>query len=148
MWGGVWNFILVSEIKIYIYINIFGITFYNFGSVVLVLYSTIEIHHHGNNNNDNDHIIQMQGEGEFNNHWLFFTKIEIFTGERMFHVYFLFAKERRFISSLPFTNHLCLDRDNPGDGIVVSDTYKEVLISMIIAGVATSIKRTILALYL
>lgn len=37
---------------------------------------------------------------------------------------------------------------NRADGIVDSDLYTDILISIIVAGVATSIKRTILALYL
>ena len=55
---------------------------------------------------------------EFFNHWLAFTEIEMFTSE------------------------------NPSGGVVQSTPYKEILISMIIAGVATSMKRTVLALYL
>ncbi len=38
--------------------------------------------------------------------------------------------------------------DNRDDGISDSELYKEVLLSMVLAGVATSIKRTIIALYL
>jgi len=54
----------------------------------------------------------------FFSHWLYFTDIEMFTAE------------------------------NPSGGVVGSDTYKEILMSMIIAGVATALKRTVLAVYL
>ncbi|KAL7538906.1 hypothetical protein ACHAXR_008875, partial [Thalassiosira sp. AJA248-18] len=54
----------------------------------------------------------------FFSHWLSFTEIEMFTEE------------------------------NPSGGVVQSDRYSELLLSMMIAGVATSLKRTILALYL
>ena len=64
----------------------------------------------------------LNQEGQHGNifvrHWAYFTGIEVFTDE------------------------------NPNGGICQSDLYKEVLISMIIAGVATSLKRTVLALYL
>lgn len=41
-----------------------------------------------------------------------------------------------------------LNPANRADGIVDSDLYTDILLSMIVAGVATSVKRTILALYL
>jgi hypothetical protein len=64
----------------------------------------------GRENND--------GSGNFSNHWLYFTDIEMFTAE------------------------------NPSGGVVESDTYEEILVAMLIVGVSTSIKRTVLALYL
>lgn len=38
--------------------------------------------------------------------------------------------------------------ENPSGAVVESDVYGGILASMIIAGIATSLKRTILALYL
>jgi len=61
--------------------------------------------------------ILMHGSAPYNESWLYFTDIEMFS-------------------------------DNRDDGISNSELYKEVLLSMVLAGVATSIKRTILALYL
>ena len=58
------------------------------------------------------------GSGMFPMHWLYFTDIEMFTAE------------------------------NPSGGVVESDRYEEILVAMLIVGVSTSIKRTILALYL
>ena len=52
------------------------------------------------------------------NHWLYFTDIEMFTSE------------------------------NPSGGVVESDTYEEILVAILIVGVSTSLKRTVLALYL
>lgn len=54
----------------------------------------------------------------FFNHWLSWTDIEMFSAE------------------------------NPSGGVVESDLYKEVLMSMIIVGISIALKRTILALYL
>ena len=51
-------------------------------------------------------------------HWLSFTDIEMFTEQ------------------------------NPSGGVVESVKYHEILVSMLIAGIATSVKRTVLALYL
>eukprot|EP00970_Alexandrium_tamarense_P009980 scaffold1976_cov187-Alexandrium_tamarense.AAC.9 len=62
--------------------------------------------------------ILIRGTGSFYDHWGFFTDIEM------------------------------LNDDNQGGGVVESDLYTDVLTSLIVAGVATSIKRTILALYL
>ena len=57
-------------------------------------------------------------ESLFFSHWLYFTDIDMFTV------------------------------DNPSGSVVESDTYKELLIALIVVGVATSLKRTVLALYL
>lgn len=54
----------------------------------------------------------------FFDHWLYFTDIEMFTGE------------------------------NPSGGVVESEKYEEILLAMLIVGVSTSLKRTVLALYL
>eukprot|EP00804_Cyclotella_cryptica_P009864 CCRYP_014152-RA/>CCRYP_014152-RA protein AED:0.26 eAED:0.26 QI:897/1/1/1/0.88/0.8/10/620/1334 len=60
----------------------------------------------------------VHGNNLFYEHWLWFSDIEM------------------------------LNPSNKADGIVDSDTYTDILLSMIFAGVATSIKRTVLALYL
>ncbi|KAL7519408.1 hypothetical protein ACHAWX_004170 [Stephanocyclus meneghinianus] len=60
----------------------------------------------------------VHGNNLFYEHWLWFADIEM------------------------------LNPSNNADGIVDSDTYTDILLSMIFAGVATSIKRTVLALYL
>lgn len=57
-------------------------------------------------------------ESLFFSHWLYFTEIAMFTV------------------------------DNPSGSVVESDTYRELLIAFIVVGVATSLKRTVLALYL
>jgi hypothetical protein len=54
----------------------------------------------------------------FFDHWLYFTDIEMFTAE------------------------------NPSGGVVESEKYEEILLAMLIVGVSTSLKRTVLALYL
>lgn len=54
----------------------------------------------------------------FFSHWLYFTDIEMFTAE------------------------------NPSGSVVESDIYREVLVAIVVVGVATSLKRTVLALYL
>ncbi len=63
-------------------------------------------------------IQQGHGGSTFYAHWLYWTDIEMFTA------------------------------DNPGGAIVNSVAYKDLLLSCNIAGVATCLKRTILALYL
>ena len=60
----------------------------------------------------------MHGNSDFYEHWFYSTDIEM------------------------------LNPANRADGIVDSEVYTDILLSMIMAGVATSIKRTILALYL
>lgn len=57
--------------------------------------------------------ILIRGTGSFYDHWGFFTDIEM------------------------------LNDDNQGGGVVESDLYTDVLTSLIVAGVATSIKRTV-----
>ena len=56
--------------------------------------------------------------------------------------------KHEFYSHWLFFTDIDMLNDVSGDEVLESDTYKQVLISMVIAGVATSIKRTILALYL
>ena len=60
----------------------------------------------------------MHGDSDFYEHWFYSADIEM------------------------------LNPANRADGIVDSEVYTDILLSMIMAGVATSIKRTILALYL
>jgi hypothetical protein len=57
-------------------------------------------------------------ENIFWSHWLYFTDIEMFTAE------------------------------NPSGSVVESDIYREILVAFVVVGVATSLKRTVLALYL
>ena len=38
--------------------------------------------------------------------------------------------------------------ENPSGSVVESELYREVLVAIVVVGVATSLKRTILALYL
>ena len=54
----------------------------------------------------------------FFSHWLYFTEIEMFTAE------------------------------NPSGSVVESELYKKVLVAFVVVGVAASLKRTVLALYL
>mmetsp|Transcript_57437 Transcript_57437/g.121884 ORF Transcript_57437/g.121884 Transcript_57437/m.121884 type:complete len:1390 (-) Transcript_57437:180-4349(-) len=49
---------------------------------------------------------------------------------------------------LSFSGIEMFNAENPSGGVVVSDLYSEILVSMIVAGVATSLKRTLVALFL
>jgi len=60
----------------------------------------------------------VRGNSDFYEHWFYLTEIDM------------------------------LNNENRADGIVDGEMYTDLLLSMILAGVATSIKRTILALYL
>ena len=62
-------------------------------------------------------MIFLQGDNDFQAHWLYFTGIQIYS------------------------------RANSGSYIVQSDLYLRVLIGAVVVGVATTFKRTILSLY-
>jgi hypothetical protein len=62
--------------------------------------------------------VLVHGNGNFYEHWFYSTDIDM------------------------------LNPANRADGIVDSDLYTDILLSMIVAGISTSVKRTILALYL
>lgn len=68
-------------------------------------------------------LLLIQGEYESNvhgffSHWLYFTEWEMFSDE------------------------------NPSDGINESDMYKRILLSMVVAGIASSLQSTLVAIYL